>query len=651
MSEDVKLDEIPLGELEWVPNAGEYFAEALKEVGAETAFGIYGGDLWVVTDAMSRAGIRLVTFHHEQSAVYAAEGYSRATGKVGLCYADTGPGTANMASALQQAYLSNAPIVLITGGTMVGQEQAFTIQPSDAKAAYSHLAKWVVRITHPAFIKRFVTKAFKDAQEYPKGIVILEFPLWAFNGPIPPLSHNFFLPHVMYVPQWRGENTDKPLPQPAGDPAAVERAVKLIYEAKSPLIYAGDGAHWSQAGPELVELAELAQVPAAGRRVGRGAIPEDHPLFVTARIHGELTPISDPMILFGVKVGVFDAFYGTGWPRCIQINESPRHIMTFLNTPEAVVGSPKLVARQMIDYIKANKLKPPPDRADWIKKVQEMHRSSRERLMERAEEYRDHKPVHHGYLAKVLWELMEERYGGRNRAILDGFTMSSFATPFIQARYSGQVMDAGEQAGVGHSVGMAIGAALGDPEAKKQPVIALLGDAGFGVTGIDCETAARLELPIVFLVTNNQGWMAAVRYITYGPNWDALGPQDQGVGQAFLPGIRYDKMGEALFCHGEHVEEPSQIRPALERAFKSAEQGKPAVVNVVVDPTLTNLGAISMFYATLFGHIPYRELTKYGKALRRSTLDWVFPGFAKYNIPPVEMPDGWEPIPPEMWER
>ena len=651
MSQEVKLDEIPLGELEWVPNAGQYFAEALKEAGAEVAFGILGGDLFVVTDAMSRAGIKLVTFHHEQSAVYAAEGYSRATGKVGLCYADTGPGTANMASALQQAYLSNAPIVLITGGTIDGHQEAFTIQPSDAKALYGHLAKWVVRITNPAYIKRFVLKAFKDAQEYPKGIVILEFPLYEFNGPLPSPRLIDLLPHMMYVPQWRGENTDKPLPQPAGDPAAVERAVKLLYEAKSPLVYAGDGAHWSQAGPELVELVELAQVPAAGRRVGRGAIPEDHPLFVSHRIHGELTPLSDLMILFGVKVGAFDSMFGMGWPRCIQISESPRHIFTFLNTPEAIVGSPKQVARQMIDYIKANNLKPPPDRAEWVKKVQEMHRNSRQRLMERAEKYRDHKPVHHGYMAKVLWEIMEERYQGKNRAILDGFTISSFTTPFIQARYSGQIMDAGEQAGVGHSVGMAIGAALGDPETKKRPIVALLGDAGFGLTGIDCETAARLQLPIVYLVSNNQGWMPAIRYITYGPNWEALGPQDQGVGQAFLPGIRYDKMGEALFCHGEHVEEPSQIRPALERAFKSAEEGKPAVVNVMVDPTLTNLGAISMAYAVLFGHVPYRDLTKYGKAMRRSFLGFAFPGFEKYGIPDAPWPDGWEPIPSEMWER
>jgi acetolactate synthase-1/2/3 large subunit len=198
---------------------------------------------------------------------------------------------------------------------------------------------------------------------------------------------------------------------------------------------------------------------------------------------------------------------------------------------------------------------------------------------------------------------------------------------------------------------MAIGAALGDPETKKRPIVALLGDAGFGLAGIDCETAARLELPIVYLVTNNQGWMSAIRYITYGPNWEALGPQDQGVGQAFLPGIRYDKMGEALCCHGEHVEEPSQVRPALERAFKSAEEGKPAVVDVMVDPTLTNLAATSMAYSVLWGHVPYRELTKYGKAMRRAFIGFAFPGFEKYGIPDTPWPDGWEPIPPEMWER
>ena len=105
--------------------------------------------------------------------------------------------------------------------------------------------------------------------------------------------------------------------------------------------------------------------------------------------------------------------------------------------------------------------------------------------MTRAMKYQDHAPVHYGYLAKVIWDVAEELYQGRNRIMIDGYTISDYMPAYIRARYSGQVMDASEQAGVGHGVGMAIGAAVGDPEAKKAPILALMGDAGRGLGGMD----------------------------------------------------------------------------------------------------------------------------------------------------------------------
>ncbi len=307
------------------------------------------------------------------------------------------------------------------------------------------------------------------------------------------------------------------------------------------------------------------------------------------------------------------------------------------------MGNPKLVLRQMIDCIKANKMKPVEDRADWVNEVQEQTQRGYERLLAKAEKYKNHKPVHHGYLGKVIAETVENLYGGTNRIIYDGFTISAFAPGFLKARYSGQVLDAGEQAGVGHSIGMSIGAAFADPETKNRPTLCLMGDAGFGLAGFDVETAARYEIPAVYLVTNNNGWMASLEYLNYGKGWQVMGPQDRPWGLQFLPGIRYDKIGELLFCHGEYVEEPSQIRPALERAFRAAERGKPAVVNVEVDKTLINPVTYSYGMAVQSGHIPYRELPKRGKALRRYFCGPIF-SFEKYGIPPVSQPDPWEPV-------
>ena len=107
-------------------------------------------------------------------------------------------------------------------------------------------------------------------------------------------------------------------------------------------------------------------------------------------------------------------------------------------------------------------------------------------------------------------------------------------------------MDASEQAGVGHSIGMAIGAAIGDPGTKKYPIICLLGDGGLGIGGFEVETALRYELPIIYLVTNNDGWNTALKYHIYGKRWEALGSQDRQYGHEFVPGIRYDKLSDVF---------------------------------------------------------------------------------------------------------
>jgi len=651
MTEQVDLDKIPLGTLEFHPTAGDYFAEALKEQEVEYFFGVHGGDDWVVIDPASRLGIKILTFHHEQSAIYAADAYGRVARKPGVCFFDTGPGTTNMASGLQQAFLSCSPVVVITGSTIATHEGLYSWQPSYADKMYSHITKWVRKANHPQAVKRLVAEAFRDAQIYPKGPVIIEFPLWTFNAPLPPPSAAFlFMDHTAYVPKWRGEDTPKPLPPTGGDPEMVEKVANRIMEGKKPLLLAGDGVHHADASAELTEFMELAQVPGAGRRTGRGALPETHPL---SGRWGPFANVADPLILIGTKIGVFDGWFGLGWPSTIQINESEQHIFTSVKTELAIIGSPKIVLRQMIDYIKAKGLKPPAERAQWVKEVQQQASQDREDLLAKAEKYKNHKPVHHGYLSKVMAETVEDLYGGTNRIILDGYTISAFGDRFFRIRYSGQILDAGEQAGVGHSIGMSIGAAFADPETKKRPTLCLLGDAGFGVAGMDVETALRYEVPAVYVVTNNNGWMASVEYMQYAKGWKVMGPQDRPLGMKFLPGLRYDKITEMFpGVHGEYVEEPGQIRPALERAFMAAEKGKPAVINVQVEPSLINPQNYMAPACLLWAHIPYKELPKRGKAMRRYGLGQALPifPFDQYGIPPVDEPDPWEPVTPEEAE-
>jgi acetolactate synthase-1/2/3 large subunit len=151
--------------------------------------------------------------------------------------------------------------------------------------------------------------------------------------------------------------------------------------------------------------------------------------------------------------------------------------------------------------------------------------------------------------------------------VVDSFTLSGYVSHWFESRFAGQLLDAGPLAPVGHSVGMAIGAKLARP---SSPVVAIIGDGGFGIGGFDLETAARYQVPVVAVLWNNSSW---------GPSFE-LSPMLRGRTDPFdmIPGIRYDRIIEEMGGHGEFVVEPEELRPALECALTA---GRPALVNVV----------------------------------------------------------------------
>jgi thiamine pyrophosphate-dependent acetolactate synthase large subunit-like protein len=446
-----------------------------------------------------------------------------------------------------------------------------------------------------------------------------------------------------------------------GDQETVERVVKRIMSAKRPLILGGDGVNYSEGEKEFVEFVELAGVPACGRRSGRGCIPEVHPQNVRLEPY---TPDADLIVLVGAKITIFDGSFGAGWPSSIQINEAPQHIWPSINSEEVVIGSPKGVLRQMINIIKRDNLQPNPEAREWLKRLQERERAGWGRLMERAEKYKNNKPIHHAWLARVAYEVMEDLYGGMNRIYLDGLSMSSFAPAFYKARYPSAVMDAAEHAGVGHSIGQCIGAFFADPEKAKAPGVMWLGDAGFGLAAFDLETMCRYDVPGVAIINNNGGWQTGIERTIYGKGWAAKGPQDRPYGEGFLPGIRYENMDKVFpWMQGFYVEDPDQLRPTLEKAFRAAEKGGahgkggPALVHVPIEPSMVTAGEMNFFNLLLYGHLPFAKVSKRMKMARRYYLGQPGPAnmqwfdFDKWGFPeisPEDLPDSWDPTPDDM---
>jgi acetolactate synthase-1/2/3 large subunit len=603
---------------------GKFIVNAMEECGCDFVFGVWGGHMWPMVDTLVKSPkIKFLTMRHEQTGGYAAEAYARATGKPSVALGTVGPGTSNMVSPAQQAFGSNTPVLFLCGGHEQQSDASHTLQEAYAVDLYKPITKWSARMTTSAHYKYFVKKAFREMMEAPRGPCALEIELANLLSPPSPLGHNLYL-----------ENSfTKPPSVPHADPAAVAEAVDMIYSVDKPVMYVADGMLWNNAAQYAREFIKLAKVPTLGRRGGRGTIPENDPLcFKTAGIIND----ADLTIFAGARLDFYD-FWGGRWElkRCIQINDCVEFLHPWLPTDLPIEAEPGAFFKQAVAYIKEKGLKPPAGRKAWCDHVAEVEKGRFGRLDERALKGKEWKPIHLAWMSKCAWDIVEQRYKGECPYIFDAFTGSNVFGPFVKARYAGQQMDSGIQAGVGHGIGQSIGLSMAHPD---KVVLACMGDAGMGNSGMDIETAVRYKCKVVYMVCNNDGWMPGCKFM-YGKNWDYYElPKDEPPPHEFIPKQRYDLMFEAIGCHGEYVENPDDITGALNRAFDAAEQGKPAVVNVIVSqkPIQSVLFALAQ---AMWTHIPWEKLPRIGQKVRRIGCAELFP-WDEYGIEQEDV-DPW----------
>lgn len=546
-------------------NVASTVAKILKEEGVEWYAGVHGGHVWQLMIAMDRVGIKCYHTRHEQGGVYMADGWGRVTRRPGIAIGTAGPGFGNMISAMYQAFLAKSPVICLFGQHSASEDGWGPFQEAYAEHLSGHFSKWIKRIVDPTTIAYWMQKAFRDAMSYPCGPVGLELPIDVQGqkaGDENALTG--YLPHgVCASPSL-----------PAGDPQMVEKAVRMLIQAKKPVIIGGDGVYWSDASKELTEFVELLNIPVLTRRMGRGAVPENHPLAFSAGVRRPIQMQSDVIAIFGLRMNTLE---GYGMPprfpvqnvRYIQVSEDPEELTTRLSTEVSIFGSPRMVLSQMIACAR-DLVKTKPARRDWLKEVNRVKEADDIKTREAVDKVRNSSPIHPDYLAGGLVEFLDRDA----TIILDSFSMSGWITDKIKASMAGQVLDGATWSGVGHSVGIGAGAQLGRP--GKQ-VVGLIGDGGVGVAGWDIETSARYKIPVCYLIFNNSSWMgeAAQELITKGVmkecSWSTC------------PDIRYDKIFAEMDCHTELVTEPQQLKPALERCFNS---GTTSVINVIPDKTV-----------------------------------------------------------------
>lgn len=550
-----------------VQTGGRAVAQALSDNGVTDLFGVHGYINPVVEEAC-RLGIKMWHFRHEQAAGFAADAYARTLRRPAVCFASASAGMANYLSSLSQGIGALSPIVLLVGQHGTVGDRVETLQEGYAAEALRSVAKWTHRVVDWEMNAFWVRKALLDAMSYPPGPVVLEFPVNNLWGSGPQKQRK-------YVP---GGGLPLP-PQTQGDDDAVSRAAALLRGAHRPLLIGGDGVHWSDGADEFRALAEYLDAPATSRRTARGALPEDHRLAFTTVERRRLFDEADLICLVGMRAGELDSWFEPpDWPRgaaYIQISEVADEVWPGLPSEAVVVGSSRLVLRQLRAHLQADDA-PQVDRSPWLATLEAARVKKVEKRAAIVEATAGRTPIHTFELAQAIAESVDPDA----TIIFDSYSGSLYLTDAVVARFPAQILDAGPRVALGQGVGMCLGAALARP--GKQ-VVALVGDGGIGLSGMDVETLARYRMPALIVVLNNSSWGGnALMREELQPD---IGSWDM------MPNLRYDQVLAPLGAHGEHVEEAGELRPALERALAALADGRPAVLNVIADTDGTAVSA------------------------------------------------------------
>lgn len=558
---------------------GVLAARALKDAGIDTIFALPGGHILPLFEGARVEGLHLVDTRHEENAVMMAEGYALATGRPACAAITAGPGFANSVPGLAEANAAGVPVVVIAGRTGIAQRGRGAVQDLDQLGVAGPVTKWRGECLQTERIPEFVAEAVHQARSGAPGVAYLEIPQDVIGAPGMAIER----------PWPSGHSAEPARSVPAqGD---VTRAVQLLAGARRPVALAGSGAFFSGAAEALRAFAERTGIPVVTTSAARGLLDDDHPACAGGLIHGGIALASaDVALVLGSR---FNANLVYGGPplfspeqQLIQVDVRPEHLGG-LRRPEIGLAGDVAAA---LEALTAAWTEPADGLANWSAQARQGAAISLQGWEEQCA--RPSNGVHPGWLAREVAGFAEERSrsGRGGTFVSDGGDSVVWGMAFSRAHRPGTNLFIGSAMGtLGVGLPFALGAKVARPD---EPVFLFTGDGAFGLSAIELDTAARHRLGVVVVVVNNGGW-GDVRHeqrMWYGEG------ADQG---AVLSSMRYDLLAEAVGGLGERVAQPSEVRPALERALKAAEAGAPAVLDVVTDPEvmsdlMRNLGGLNV---------------------------------------------------------
>jgi len=527
-------------------------ARNLKLQGVEHVFGIVGIPVVPIALACQREGIKFYGMRNEQAASYAAQAAGYLLGRPQACLAVSGPGMIHAIAGLANAWSNCWPMILIGGAPDIAQDGMGSFQEAPQVEAARPFCKYAARVSRTDRIPYFIEQAVRTSMYGRPGAAYLDLPGDIITGKAEEES----VEQVGRVPE---------PPRTLADPASVEGAIDLLRSAERPLVIVGKGMAWSRAEQEVTEFIDKTQLPFLASPMGKGVVPDDHPLSVaSARTYALQN--ADVVLLMGARLNWIMHF---GLPprwnkdvKVIQMDISPEEIGT--NVPAAVglVGDGKAITGQLNAAL---------DKAPWQFGAENLWRSGLKNKMDtnraNTEPMLNSNETPTGYY-RVLKEIRDIL--PRDAIISsEGASTMDIGRQVLPNFKPRTRLDAGSFGTMGVGIGFAIAAQACFP---NQRVIDVEGDSAFGFSGMEVETACRYGLPITFVIINNNG-------VGGGPAQLNSDPLSAPPG-AYTPNAHYEKVIEAFGGKGYYIERPEEIRPALEESFAS---GKPSVINIMID--------------------------------------------------------------------
>jgi tartronate-semialdehyde synthase len=546
-------------------NAMDAAVKVMESNGVEVAFGVPGAAILPLYQAMARSGrIRHISVRHEEGGTHAADGYTRVTGKVGINIGTSGPAGTNMITGLYTNMADSIPMICITGQapTHVLHKEAF--QAVDIVEIAKPVCKWAVQVKETAQIPWTFKQAFRIALEGRPGPVLIDLPLNVQKGP-----------EIDWSPEW-----DEPLewakPQPT--PAGVREAMRMLLAAERPMLMPGGGVIIGEASDALMELAEYLQVPVTPTYMGKGSIPEDHPLYAgivgiqtSQRYANALFLESDVILAVGARFG--DRHTGElpvyrGNRKFVQVDVDPAQIGRVFPPDVGIVSDARLALLAFVEV--ARDMTPARDPGPWTERVSEL----RSTLLRKTDF--DDVPVKPQRVYKEINEFFDP-----DTIFLTAIGLYQIFGGQFQKTYKPRHYICCGQAGpLGWEVPACIGAKVGAPD---KLVVGIVGDYSFEFLMEEVAVAVQYKVPYVLVMLNN-GYMGLIRQgEKYG--YDGM---DYAVDLSYdgpgAYGMDHVAVMEAMGAMGRRVTEPGDIASALEWAVGASEEHQvPVLVEVITE--------------------------------------------------------------------